>query len=379
MIILNIINNIDNIKVGEYLTIIFKSNHDMETSDNNPFALFSKVNNTKKVTIKVIDFLGKGSFGIVYKIEYKNKLFALKFNSNEIPVKLYERYKSLRSCKKIKKYFIDIYCCGNVNSDKFKYFSIMEYGGKSLKIKNCVYDKPILHYIVYQLVDIVYNVIKYKVLLPDFKLNNLTLNDNYDIKIIDFYIYCDNYSTLKNCTIIKTYASIEMQTYRTLFDLTCTPLPNYNYTYICLPFAFCMIDLFCKYKSSFYIEKLAKKFSIKDDSSAKEIINMIQVSSFYYNITPNENNTHFITEYDKIYTYIKYIENKYPIVNSNTFYEYFLNIIHIKDEYSNFLSREQFLLFINDFINLDPNKRPLNMMFVILKNIKPQIKYKGKK
>ena len=77
----------------------------------------------------IIEFLGKGSFGIVFKFEYQNNSYALKLNSNEIPAKLFERYKSLRSHKKLDKYFINIYCCGNINSEKFKYFSIMEFGG----------------------------------------------------------------------------------------------------------------------------------------------------------------------------------------------------------------------------------------------------------
>ena len=134
-----------------------------------------------------------------------------------------------------------------------------------------------------------------------------------------------------------------------------------------------MIDLLCKHKINLYIEKLAKKFKITD-SSAKEIINMIQISSYYYNEFTTKN-TGFEENYNKVNTYKNFLENKYPFIKSEHFYEYFLNIIHIKDEYD-FIPREKFLLLINDFINLDPNKRALNMMFELLKVIKPDKKYK---
>jgi hypothetical protein len=380
MIILDIQeNNVDNISIGDNMTIMFQSNHEMEIDNNNPFSLFSKVGYKKKIIVKIIEFLGKGSFGIVYKFEYKNNFYALKLNSNEIPSKLFERYKSLNSYKKIKKYFINIFCCGNINSNKFKYFSIMAFGGYSLKIKNCIYDKPILYHIFFQLIDIVYNIIKFKILLPDFKLNNLTIDHNHNIKIIDFYIYCDNYSKCTNCIIIKTYAPIEMQIHKHIFDSSYNDYNelNYNYTYICLPFVFCIIDLLCKYKTNLYIEKLAKKFKI-NNLNAKEIINMIQISSFYYNKLTT-NNTNFEKKYQKVNIYIKSIEEKYPFIKSENFYEYFLNIIYIKDEYSDFIPREKFLLLVNDFINLDPNKRVLNMMFELLKAIKPEQKYINKK
>jgi hypothetical protein len=379
MIILDIINNIGDIEIGNYLTIIFQNNYNIQIDDTNPFSIFSSTNHKQQIDIKIIEFLGKGSFGVVFKFEYENNLYALKLNSNEIPSKLHERYASLLTCKKIKKYFIDIYCCGNINSNKFKYFSIMQFGGYSLKIKNCIYDRPILYHIIFQLIDIVYNVIKYKILLPDFKLNNLTIDQKYNIKIIDFYIYCDDYVTCKNCTIIKTYAPVEMQTHKNIFDKSNsnpnTSNHNYNYTYICLPFIFCLIDLLCKHKSDLYIQKLAKKFNITNNSNAKEIINMIQISSFYYNKFTT-NTTNFEQYYNKVNIYKKLIEDKFPFIKSETFYEYFLNIIHIKDEYSEFITRQHFLLLINDFINLDPNKRALNMMFELLKIIKPEKKYK---
>ena len=97
---------------------------------------------------------------------------------------------------------------------------------------------------------------------------------------------------------------------------------------------------------------------------------MIQISSFYYNeFTTNK--TNFEQNYKKVNIYKKSIEDKYPFIKTEQFYEYFLNIIHIKDEYNDFIPREQFLLLVNDFINLDPNKRALNMMFELLKSIKP--------
>ena len=369
MIIIDIVNNIDDITSSKYLEIIFHSNNKLLDFEDNPFNEFSQINSTNKIIIKIKDFLGKGSFGHVYKFKYKDSYYAIKLNSNEIPIKLYQRYNSLYKNKKIRKYLIKIFCCGKIKSDNFKYYSIMEYGGMTLNLSTRIYDRPILYNIVYQLVYIVYTVVKYKILLTDFKLSNLTLDSNHNIKIIDLYIYCDDYDTCENCKIIKTYAPIEIQKFASLFKNDNNF--NYNYTYICLPFVLSMINLLCKYDFILYAEKLAKKYSIKD-IKLKDIINLLQISSYFYNIkidkkTENKNN---LLSDKNIYYYIKMTCDKYPFIKNDAFYEYFLNNIEIKEEYTEFISKNTLLLLINDFINMDPNKRYFDMIFELVKNIR---------
>lgn len=362
MIIIDIISDTNKIKVNEFIFLHFS---EKSFNKNNEINIFRSINDNykNKIKIKVVEFLGKGSFGCVYKIQYLNTYFAIKFSTNEIPEKLISRYNSLVKNKKLSSYFINFFCCGKLHKNKnYKYYSIMEFGGYNLKIQNCIYDRIILYKIVWQLVFIVYNIIKYRVILTDFKLGNLTLDDNYNVKIIDYYLECDNYDTYEGCKIIKTYAPIELHKYSKIFE---NKDINYNFSYICLPFIISMIDLLCKYKLSLYLEKLSKKFSIKSEN--KEIIDMLQISSFYYNSSDKSVNF----DYSKnIILYINMLKDKCPSIKTKEFYEYFINLIKIKEEYSHFIKREQFLLLLNDFINLDPQKRDLSMMFELVKLIK---------
>jgi hypothetical protein len=377
MIILDIINNIDDIDSSTYIEIILLNKNNYP--DDNPFN-FSSKNNKKKIIVKVIEFLGNGSFGCVYKIEYKNNFYAIKLNSNEIPKKLCERFDSLQKNQKIKKYLIKTFCCGNLNSDKYKYYSIMEFGGYTLKIKNCIYDKHILHFIIFQLVYIICNIIKYKILLTDFKLGNLTIDSNHNIKMIDLYIYCDDYDTCKNCKIIKTYTPIEIQKYSSIFEKNNS---SYNYTYICLPFVFCLIDLLCKYNTLLYVEKLAKKYNIYK-IEVKEIVNLLQISSFFYNSGINTDNNKnndekFSFENNKnISSYVKMMIGRYPFIKESGFYEFFLNSITVKEEYSDFIPNSVLMLLVNDCINLDSNKRYIDLMLELVKITKPKKKVEKK-
>ena len=202
--------------------------------------------------------------------------------------------------------------------------------------------------------------------MTDFKLSNLTLDSEHKIKIIDLYIYCDNYDTCENCKIIKTYAPIEIQKFASLFKDNDNF--NYNYTYICLPFVLCVINLLCKYDFVLYAEKLAKKYSLKD-IKLKDIINLLQISSYFYNTKKNDNKNNLLSDKNIRY-YVEMTCNKYPFIKDDAFYEYFLNNIEVKEEYVNFVSKSMLFLLINDFINLDPNKRYFDMIFELVKSIR---------
>ena len=87
---------------------------------NNDFDLIMEnENDKKKQNIKILDFCGKGSYGIVYKCIFDNKVCAIKLSKNEKSELLYKRYKSLK--KKLNNSLIKIYYSGKlVNNKNYK-------------------------------------------------------------------------------------------------------------------------------------------------------------------------------------------------------------------------------------------------------------------
>ena len=188
MILLDILGLSDNIKDGDTLILKFINNYkNYDKQEDNPLFNNQIIKHTlieKKV--KVINFLGEGSYGKVYKIKIDDKKYALKINENEDPYKLEERYKSLKSNPKLEKYIIDIYCAGEIKSNflSYQYYSIMEYGGRSVRRIVDDIDLNDLQIILKQLFNIIYVASKYKVLLTDFILSNLTFNSDKRGKLI---------------------------------------------------------------------------------------------------------------------------------------------------------------------------------------------------
>jgi hypothetical protein len=303
-------------------------------------------------TAKVIKFLGEGSYGKVYKIKIDNNFYALKLNENEEPIKLYERYDSLKSNSKLEKYIIKIYCAGEIkNKHKYSYYSIMEYGGKS--IRNIIDDIKIddLQIILKQLFNIVYISCKYRILFTDFKLSNLTFNSNRRVKIIDLYMYCESYTPCQQCKIVKTYSSLEIDKEKRIYENT-----DYNFSCIFIPFAVCMVDLLCIDSMSSYSNKIAKKFGYK--INIKQMIPLLQISC--YNYTNNSNDS--LKIYKNLYKQKKNLESEYPEITKDDFFEYFVNLLEPKKEFVNFISKKRLILIISKLINLDPEQRSLNFL-----------------
>lgn len=304
--------------------------------------------------VNILEFLGQGSYGYVYKIKIDNNILAIKLSENELPAKLLERYNSLCANIKLKNHIIKIHCCGEIyknSNSKYKYFCIMEYGGNTLK--SCINNLNIddLKSIIKQLYNIVNQSCKYRILITDFKLGNLTLTDNNKIKLIDIYMECKSYSPCTECRIVKTYSTIEFDKEKRIYENN-----NYNYTGMYIPFAICLIELICENSISYYISKLCKRFELK--LNVKQIIPLLQIACFNFNNESNDS----IKQYKKIEKYVKTLETQYIFLKTTDFYEYFLNSLEPKSSFVNFISKKKFILIINDLLTMDPNQRSLKYL-----------------
>ena len=83
------------------------------------------------------------------------------------------RYQSIKNIEPLKKYVINVFVAGDLRCGKYHHFSIMEYGGQSLKSSIPFSSNEELEFILRQLYNIVYLCVKYRICLTDFKLNNI--------------------------------------------------------------------------------------------------------------------------------------------------------------------------------------------------------------
>ena len=303
-----------------------------------------------EVKCKIVDFLGAGSYGRVYKIKINKKYYALKINENEIPINLKQRYESLICVEALKKYIIEIYISGNLNTSKYKYFSIMEYGGQNLKSQIPFETIEETKFIMRQLYNIVYLCEKERLYLTDFKFNNIVLNNkDYRLKLIDIYIECKKYNPCKECRIVKTYSTLEMDRIKNILDNE-----NYNHTYHYIPLGVGLIDLLCIKSFSNIISSLNSNYDI--NLNLKQTIPLIQVSIYNYE---HETNSLVKDEYYPVYKIKKKIETKYPVVKSNSFYKYLMNLIQVRDEYKSLITTHRLHKIIHNLFSAYPDERTL--------------------
>jgi hypothetical protein len=356
MILLDLYSINDNIKDGDEIKFNFINNYKpyiyLNNSENN---LFQQSINSKSMiekSVKFIKFLGEGSYGKVYKIKINDNTYALKINENENPLKLFDRYNSIVSNKNLEKYVIKLYCAGEIKSgSKYSYYSIMEYGGKSIRNIVDKVNMGDLQIILKQLFNIVYISCKYRILFTDFKLSNLTFSSDKRVKIIDLYMYCESYSPCKQCKIVKTYSSLEIEKEKRIYENS-----DYNYSCIFIPFAVCLIDLICVDSLSHYCSKLAKKYDL--DLNIKQIIPLLQISC--YNYTNNTNEP--IKNYKNLLKQKKKFEEEFPSIKKDSFFEYFVNLLTPKKEFSDFISKKRLILIISKLIIVDPEQRSLSFL-----------------
>ena len=365
MILLDIIDGIDkkliyddSIDFTDYKSITLRFINNYENYSNIDCEFLNSIIDSKiikkktefEVKCKIIDFLGAGSYGKVFKIKINKKYYALKINENEIPNNLKQRYESLISVEQLKKYIIQINVSGNLNSDKYKYYSIMEYGGQNLKSQipfKCVDE---IKFIMRQLYNIVYLCEREKLYLTDFKFNNIVLNNkDYRLKLIDIYIECKNYSPCKECRIVKTYSTLEMDKMKNILDNE-----NYNHTYHYIPLGVGLIDLLCKKSFSNIISTLNANYDI--NLSLKLTIPLIQIAIYNYE---HETNSLVKDEYYPVYKIKKKIENKYPVIKTSSFYKYLMKLIQVKDEYNSIITSSKLHKIIHNLFSVYPDERTL--------------------
>lgn len=341
MILLDIVNNISEDLLGvdsdcnstdkNYVTLKFKNNYnndiqsdnsDNENIINKIIGKPLKIGDSVEIKCKICCFLGSGSYGNVYKIKIKKKYYALKISENEEPDKFLKRYESIINVDKMKKYVIDIYIAGNIKCDKFPYYSIMEYGGSSLKSKIPFDSYENLMNILKQLHNIVYLCGKYKIILTDFKLNNVVVGDDGRLKLIDLYMDCKSYNPCKECRIVKTYSTIEIDRVRGILDDD-----NYTHSYHFIPLGVGLIDLLCKKTASTIMTSLGSKYGIY--LNIKQMLPLVQVAC--YNYTHKSNSA--LKEYDQVYLHKKKLEKKYPVIKKPEFYESLMKLIEVRDIY----------------------------------------------
>jgi len=365
MILLDIIDGIDkklicddSIDFSDYKSITLRFINNYENYNNIDCEFLNDIidtTNIKKKTefeikCKIIEFLGAGSYGKVFKIKINKKYYALKINENEVPNNLKQRYESLIYVEQLKKYIIQIHISGNLNSDKYKYFSIMEYGGQNLKSQIPFKTQDEIKFIMRQLYNIVYLCEKERLYLTDFKFNNIVLNNkDYRLKLIDIYIECKNYNPCKECRIVKTYSTLEMDKIKNILDNE-----NYIHTYHYIPLGVGLIDLLCKKSFSNIISTLNANYDI--NLSLKQTIPLIQVAIYNYE---HETNTLVKDEYYPVYKIKKKIENKYPIIKSSSFYKYLMKLIQIRDEYNSIISSSKLHKIIHNLFSVYPDERTL--------------------
>jgi hypothetical protein len=365
MILLDIINNVSDIFENnsscnssnkQYITLKFKNNKD--SSDTNVIEL----NNTDNILDKKLDigesveikcklcgFLGSGSYGRVYKIKINKKYYALKVSENEDPNKFIKRYNSIVEIDKIKKYIVNIFVVGNIKCDKYPYYSIMEFGGQNLKSKIPLNSFSELISILRQLHNIVYLCGKYKIIMTDFKLNNIVINNDNRLKLIDIYMECKSYSPCRECRIVKTYSTLEIDKVKNILDNE-----EYNHTYHLIPLGVGLIDLLCKNSASYIFTKLGSKYGLS--LNIKQMIPLCQIACYNYSHKSNSS----IRDYDEVYNQKKKLEKKYYFLKEPDFYENFMKLIEVRDNFKDKIPTKKLHIIIHHLFSANPDDRSLD-------------------
>lgn len=347
--------DVDSSKLSGKIELLFKNNTNGYI-DVSQYEFIShiignslKENESIRVKCKICCFLGSGSYGRVYKIRIKKRYYALKISENENPHKFKQRYESFVSVEQLKKYIIRVDIAGSIRCGKFRYFSIMEFGGTNLKSLIPIKTNDKLSLILNQLYNIAYLCGKYRLLLTDFKLNNIVVDQNHKLKIIDIYMDCESYSPCVNCRIVKTYSSVEIDKMNYILED-----PTYIHTYQYMSLGVGLIDLLCTKSAHDIVKSLGAKFGI--NMGIKQILPLIQISCYNYS---HQTNKSLKKNYAEIYTYKKRIESKYPFVKDNDFYETFIKMIDVKSAHKKMFPTQKLQIILDSLFSACPDDRTL--------------------
>lgn len=241
---------------------------DIEVNNIKDNPILNFVINDKNYTVKILSKCGSGGYGTVFNcIVNDENNFVIKFNDDEKPNMLSKNIKSFGKANFIIKYL----CAGKVrNNHKYKFYSIMQHGGDTLD--NFFIDKTNIKNILTQLFDIVKYIQKNKILCPDFKIHNITIDDKQKINLIDIYLYYSK--NFNKCKLVRTYIITDLSVDKSYNNA------NYNFSYIYSLFGFLLIDLFCD-GMSYYKDAINKKFN--RSYNKKDISIIIQLGFLLYN------------------------------------------------------------------------------------------------
>lgn len=359
MIFFNIINLYEELKLNQNYELIINNLSIKKLlghlhTENITNKLYNYIGENNKLKIIINKYIGEGSYGKVFLVTIDNNKYALKISSNELPDKMLDRYNSLIQHTTLAKNIVEIYACGIITTshNKTKYFSLMEYGGVSIKKYKDINNETVI-IILKQIYNIVEESKKNRKLLTDFKASNIIINpDTLNIKLIDIYMVCDNYNPCHKCKIVRTYPSIEFDNNNRIYENK-----EYNYAAIYVTLAITLIDILCKDDYSTIAKSIIKKYDL--DVDAKQLVILLQIASYNYN--NNFNNKYlkhgkinFPYLYPSLYKYKKEIENKFSNLKNNDLYFYFISNLDLK---VNVFSNKKFILIINSLITICPNQR----------------------
>ena len=181
----------------------FSSIHPTNNSSPSRKSLIGKykinpLNEIKLIEGNIQEQLGEGGASVVYKYVYNNKVYACKKISKRREV--VEREINIMSIYKDNKYIVKYFGCHlnentqtPYNSNKIHgppkpHYIFMEYcqGKELFEVLRQNYDYRIIINITYQLLLAIKHLQKYKIVHADIKLENIIINNRYEIKLIDF-------------------------------------------------------------------------------------------------------------------------------------------------------------------------------------------------
>jgi serine/threonine protein kinase len=254
----------------------------------------------KNENIKILDLCGEGSYGSVYYCKYNDKKkYVIKFSENENPEILMRRYLILKHL------CVKHIMCGNVlQNEQYNFYSIMYYGG--ITLKDYIKNNTEISYntIISQLNDIVSFICENKILLPDFKTSNIVINERNELKLIDIYLECEDCVKNKDCLIIRTYPTIDICVCHLQND------KHYEYTYIYVLYGFILLELY-NISISLIHKNFCKKYNTK--LKLKKFVLFFQLScALYHNVSfNNEEYNNFLKESMKNFEVIPQIYEEF--------------------------------------------------------------------
>ena len=158
-----------------------------------------KINPINEISFKpecMSDFIGEGGASMVYKYVYNDKIYACKkLNKRRIIV---ENEVNIMSLYKDNQYIVKYFGChlndniqtpsNKTNGPPKPHYIFMEYcNGKELFERLQLHlDIKIIIHIIYQVLLAIKHLQKYKIVHADIKLENIIIDNNNNIKLIDF-------------------------------------------------------------------------------------------------------------------------------------------------------------------------------------------------